>query len=166
MHRAVSDDHRAFHANLRHAGVDEGVRHVRRMSQEALGEVEGELDLLYVDGAHRYGPARDDIERWGARVTPGGALLVHDAYNAIGVMLAQLRLLVLSREWRYDGRTRSLAEYRRERLSAASWARNVVRQLAGLGYFARNGLIKVALVARLRPLARFLGLPEGDHWPY
>jgi predicted O-methyltransferase YrrM len=159
-------DHEAFHANLRRAGVDGGVRHVRRMSQDALGEVEGEVELLYVDGAHRYRPARADIERWGARVAPGGTMLVHDAYNAIGVMLAQLRVLFLSRGWRYVGRTRSLAEYRREELDGRARLRNAVAQLRGLPWFARNGLIKVALVARARPVARLLGLPDEDDWPY
>jgi predicted O-methyltransferase YrrM len=159
-------DHEAFHANLRRAGVDEGVRHVRRPSQDALGEVEGEVALLYVDGAHRYGPARADIERWGERVAPGGTMLVHDAYNAVGVMLAQLRLLVPSRRWRYVGRSRSLAEYRREDLAGSARLRNAAAQLRGIPWFARNCLIKVALVARMRPVARWLGLPDGDHWPY
>jgi predicted O-methyltransferase YrrM len=160
------DDHRAFHANLERAGIDRGVRHVRRMSYEALAEVEGPIDLLYVDGAHRYGPARADIEEWGARVKPGGTMLVHDAYNAIGVMLAQLRLLVASSDWRYVGRTRSLAEYRREHLAGGARVRNALRQALDLPYFVRNGLIKVALVARLRPAARLLGQPDGDAWPY
>jgi hypothetical protein len=159
-------DHEAFHANLRRAGVEGGVRHVRRMSQDALGEVEGEVELLYVDGAHRYRPARADIERWGARVAPGGTMLVHDAYNAVGVMLAQLRVLFLSPCWRYVGRTRSLAEYRREELDRAARLRNAVAQLRGLPWFVRNGLIKVALVARARPVARLLGLPDEDDWPY
>jgi predicted O-methyltransferase YrrM len=159
-------DHEAFHANLRRAGVDAGVRHVRRTSQDALAEVEGSVELLYVDGAHRYRPARADIERWGERVVPGGTMLVHDAYNAVGVMLAQLRVLVLSRSWRYVGRTRSLAEYRREELAGTARLRNAARQLRGIPWFVRNGLIKVALVARLRPVARRLGLPDGDDWPY
>ncbi len=159
-------DHEAFHANLRTAGVDGQVRHVRRASQDAFGEVEGPQDVLYVDGAHRYGPARADIERWGARTAQGGTMLVHDAYNAVGVMLAQFRLLVPSRRWRYLGRTRSLAEYRREDLSGLPWLRNAARQLGGVPYFVRNGLIKVALVAGQRPLARRLGLPDGDPWPY
>lgn len=159
-------DHEAFHANLRRAGVDGGVRHVRRMSQDALDEVEGELALLYVDGAHRYRPARADIERWGARVAPGGTMLVHDAYNAVGVMLAQLRLLFLSSRWRYVGRSRSLAEYRREQLGAAGRVRNAAAQLGGIPWFVRNCLIKLALVARMRPVARRLGLPDGDDWPY
>jgi predicted O-methyltransferase YrrM len=159
-------DHEAFHANLRRAGVDGTVRHVRRMSQDALGEVRGEVDLLYVDGAHRYRPARADMERWGERVAPGGTMLVHDAYNAVGVMLAQLVVLFASRRWRYLGRTRSLAEYRRENLEGAAWASNVLRQALDLPYFVRNGLIKLAMIVRLRRAARLLGLPEDDDWPY
>jgi predicted O-methyltransferase YrrM len=159
-------DHEAFHANLRMAGVDGDVRHVRRLSQDALDEVRGSHDLLYVDGAHRYAPARADIERWGLRTAPGGTMLVHDAYNAVGVMLAQLRVLVPSRRWRYLGRSRSLAEYRREDLSGLAWLRNAAAQLSGLPYFVRNGLIKLALVAGRAGLARRLGLPNGDAWPY
>ena len=137
------------------------------MSDEAHGDVDGPIDLLYVDGAHRYAPARDDIAAWGARVPLGGTLLVHDAYNAIGVMLAQLRLLFFSSRWRYVGRTRSLAQYRREDLSAGR-ARRATRcaRPSHLPYFVRNGLIKVALVARLRPVARLLGQPDEDAWPY
>ena len=111
-------DHQTFQANLVRAGVADRVRHVRRLSVEALDQVAAPIDLLYVDGAHRYRPARADIEQWGARVRPGGTMLVHDAYNAIGVMLAQLRVLLLSDAWRYVGRTRSLAEYERVRSPA------------------------------------------------
>jgi hypothetical protein len=44
-------------------------------------------------------------------------------------------------------------------------AANARRQLAELPYFARSLLVKVALVAHLRPLARLLGHRSGD-WPY
>ena len=52
-------DHRAFMSNLERAGAASGVRHVRRISQEALSELDGPIDVLYVDGAHCTGrPAR------------------------------------------------------------------------------------------------------------
>jgi predicted O-methyltransferase YrrM len=158
-------DYAAFRANLRDAGVDDLVRHVRASSHEALEQVEGPIDLLYVDGAHRYGPAREDIERWGARVKPGGTMLVHDAFNAIGVTLAQLRVLLLSPGWAYRGRRGSLAEYRRAQLDARERALDALTQLAELPYFARNLLVKLLIVARLRRLAALLGHRQGD-WPY
>lgn len=157
-------DHDTFHANLRAAGVDDRVRHVRRPSGEALGEVDGAIDLLYIDGAHRYRFAKPDIERWGARVRPGGTMLIHDAYSAVGVMLAQLQLLFVGRRFRYVGRSGSLAEYRREDLAPRARLDNALAQAAALPYFVRNCVVKAALVARLRPLARALG--EHGHWPY
>ena len=101
-----NSDHATFLANLERGGVSDRVTHVRLPSAGAHGAIDGEIALLYVDGAHRYGPAREDLARWGARVRPGGAMLVHDAFNAVGVMLAQLRLLVFGSGWRYVGRTR------------------------------------------------------------
>src|SRR3954466_8562671 len=108
-----SADLEAFRSNLLRAGVLERVRHVRERSQDALGAVTGPVDLLYVDGAHRYGPARDDLVRWGARVRDDGTLLVHDSFSSIGVTLALLRGVVFGAEWRYRGRAGSLAEYAR-----------------------------------------------------
>jgi hypothetical protein len=150
------DDFDAFHANLERAGVAERVRHLRRFSDDAVAEVAGPLELLYIDGAHRYGPARDDIARWGARVGPGGHMLVHDSFSAVGVTLAILRLLLAGRQFRYLGRTGSLAEYRRELLGPLERARNAARQLGELPWFARNLVLKLAIV---------LGLRRGP-WPY
>jgi hypothetical protein len=143
--------------------VATAVRHVRLPSQDALREVPGDVDLLFVDGAHRYAPARDDIANWGRRVAPGGTMLVHDAFSSLGVTLAVLRLLVASGDWHYLGRSRSLAEYRREPVRGAARLGNAARQLAQLPWFVRNLAVKVALVARLRPVARLLRSPD---WPY
>ncbi len=158
-------DNLVFRENLSRAGVADTVRHVRRRSQDALDCVEGALDLLYVDGAHRYGPARDDIARWGERVRPGGHMLVHDGFSSVGVTLAQARLLFTGARFRYLGRAGSLVDYRREDLDARSRVRNALRQLAELPWFARNLVDKLAIVAKLRPVARALGHRDGP-WPY
>jgi SAM-dependent methyltransferase len=158
-------DNLAFFANLRRAGVEDRVRLVRKLSGDALGDVAGEVDLLYIDGAHRYAPASDDIARWGARVRPGGSLLIHDAFNAIGVTAALLRLVVFGDTWRYLGRTGSLVEYRREPLHGVHRAANSAIQLAQLGYFARMIMVKLALTAKLYPLVRLLG-HRSREWPY
>jgi hypothetical protein len=161
-------DHEAFTANLAAAGVSDRVRHVRKMSADALADVEGSLAMLYVDGAHRFAPARDDIARWGARVAPGGAMLVHDSFSSIGVTGALIAECVAGGGWRYAGRTGSLAEYERlaAPLTGVARARDAARQLAQLPWFARNVLFKVLVLAGLRPVAHRLGLPAGMHWPY
>lgn len=149
-------DHVAFLGNLARAGVADRVRHVRRRSDEALDAVSGPVDLLYVDGAHAYRPASEDIARWGARVAPGGRLLVHDAFSSVGVTLAIGRLLLAGTGFRYAGRTGSLAEYVREPVRGPARVANAARQLAELPWFARNLAIKAAIVARLR----------AGPWPY
>jgi Methyltransferase domain len=153
-------DHAAFHANLAAAGVADRVRHVRRPSADAHGDVEGPLSLLYVDGAHRFGPARADLVGWGGRVAPGGTMLVHDAFSSIGVTLALFSSVL--RGWRYAGRTGSLAEYRR----APSRPRDVARQLAELPWFARNVAFKALIVAGRRDWAERLGHDPAAPWPY
>jgi predicted O-methyltransferase YrrM len=158
-------DHEAFSANLRAAGVDGRVEHVRLMSSDAHPMVDGAIDLLYVDGAHRFRPARADIVDWGARVRDGGTMLVHDSFSSIGVTLATLASVTFGSRWRYVGRTSSLAEYRREQLGLGARASNAVRQLAQLPWFARNVVVKVALLTRAYPLARLMG-HRGRDWPY
>ncbi|MEI6663822.1 MAG: class I SAM-dependent methyltransferase [Actinomycetes bacterium] len=158
-------DHQIFHASLNSAGVADRVRHVRLPSQSAHGSVVGTIDLLYVDGAHGYGPAMADIRDWGHRVTPAGTMLIHDSFSAIGVTLAQLRLLFLSREWRYVGRSRSMAEYQRASLTSAQQAENLLAQTRELGWFAVNVARKVLLVAGLRSIAKLLDGGRGE-WPY
>jgi predicted O-methyltransferase YrrM len=170
--RADSDrgnaDQIAFETNLTAAGVRDRVRHVRSESAAALGEVPGPIDVLYVDGAHRFGPARDDIRRWGARVTGGGALLIHDSFSSIGVTVAIATELLTSDRWRYAGRSRSLAEDERLAvpLSPVRRAVNVARQLAQLPWFARNVAIKAAILLKQEGLALRLGHRAGDAWPY
>ena len=161
-------DHAAFVANLRRAGVADRVRHVRRPSQSALGEVFGGIDLLYVDGAHRFRPALRDVARWGARVRPGGTMLVHDAFSSVGVTLAIMVRLMAGGEFAYAGRSRSLAEYRRlpEPLGARARLANAAAQFAQLPWFARNVAIKLALVSGRGGLAVALGHRRGDPWPY
>jgi predicted O-methyltransferase YrrM len=158
-------DHAAFTTNLAAAGVTDRIRHVRKTSESALDDVTGEVDVLYIDGAHRYAPAKDDIERWGNRIAPGGVLLIHDAFNAIGVTAAQLRLLVFGRKFAYTGRDGSLVEYQRRDIQGAERASNAMRQLAQLGYFVRMIMVKCALSVHAYPVTRLLGHPSRD-WPY
>ena len=162
----AEDDNATFLANLERAGVADRVRHVRMFSDAALAEVSEPIDVLYIDGAHRYAPARDDIRDWGARVGDGGTMLIHDSFSSIGVTLAILRELLLGGRFRYVGRSRSMTIYRADLGGGVSArAANAARQLAQLPWFFKNVALKVALTLGLgKALARSgRRVPE---WPY
>jgi predicted O-methyltransferase YrrM len=154
-----------FEANLERAGVRSQVRHVHASSTAALGLVSGAIDLLYIDGAHDLRTARADIQGWGARVREGGTLLIHDSFSSVGVTLAEIMSLFLGGRFRYVGRSRTLAEYRREPVSLTGRAVNASRQAVSLPWFLRNVAVKAALVARAPSLARLLGHSD-DVFPY
>ena len=158
-------DNRAFEANLAAAGVRDHVRHVRQMSTSAFDDVPGAIDLLYVDGSHRFAAARADIVGWGAKVNLGGTMLVHDAYSSIGVTGALLTTTAVDGRWRYIGRSRSMTEYRRENLAGLGRITNIGRQLGVLPWFARNLLIKALIAAKLGKVTELLG-HDGHTWPY
>jgi predicted O-methyltransferase YrrM len=160
----AQEDHEVFLANLERAGVRERIRHLRRYSTEALGDVDGEVELLYIDGAHRLGPALSDIRRWGDRVAPGGTLLIHDAFSSIGVTGALMASLFFGRQFHYVGRSGSLAEYRRRPVRGPQRLANAARQAAQLPWFAKNVVLKVLITLKLRPVYRLLG--SDGTWPY
>ncbi len=161
----AATDNEVFEANLREAGVRHRVVHHRLFSDAAHDVVADPIDVLFIDGAHRFAPARTDIGDWGARVRPGGRMLIHDSFSSIGVTLAILVELVWSSEWRYVGRSESLAEYRRGPVGLASRLINAFTQLLQLGWFVRNVAVKVLIVAGLGRFARFLGHRQ-ETWPY
>lgn len=161
----AAEDHEVFNRNLEKAGVAHRVTHVRAFSDAAHAQVGDPLDLLYIDGAHRYGPARADIRDWGARVADGGTLLIHDSFSSIGVTLAIIRELFLGRRFRYVGRSESLTEYRCEHLAPKARAANAVHQGLELGWFARNVLIKILITVGLGSSTRLLGHDPAT-WPY
>ena len=160
---AAEDDHAVFLANLVRAGVDDRVTHLRMFSADALAAFDGDVDVLYIDGAHRYGPARADIRDWSRRVTSGGTMLIHDSFSSIGVTLAIVRELLFGRRFRYVGRSRSLAIYRKDLHGGR--ASNAARQLAQLAWFAKNVALKVSLKLGLGKLMRRFGREVPD-WPY
>jgi hypothetical protein len=162
----AAGDHEVFNTNLFAAGVAERVTHLRMFSDAAHGEVVGSIEVLYIDGAHRYAPARTDIRDWGARVSDGGTMLIHDSFSSVGVTLAIMRELVPGKRWRYVGRARSLTEYRAD-LEPTRSARlsNAGRQLAQVPWFVKNLLVKVMISAKLGPLMKRV-TGRDPEWPY
>lgn len=150
-----NEDNERFWANLSAAGLTERVTHIRSRSQAAHDDV-GDIDFLYIDGAHGFRPARDDLVRWGAKVTDGGTMAVHDCFSSAGVTLALLTTTFVSGRWRYRGRERSLAWFERAELGPTERVTNALRQAASLPWFATN-LVRKGLIAAK--------LSKAD-WPY
>jgi len=162
----ADSDHAIFNKNLADAGVAGRVRHLRMFSDDAHTEVAGDLGVLYVDGAHRYAPARADIVSWGARVEDGGTLLIHDSFSSIGVTFAILREFLLGSKFRYVGRSRSMTIYRADFASGPlDRVKNAARQLAQLPWFVKNFALKVFLSAGLGKIMTKLGRTAPE-WPY
>lgn len=162
---SAAEDNEVFNANLARAGVADRVRHVRKFSSEALEDVPGQIDLLYIDGAHRFGPARDDIARWGSKVKVGGELLIHDSFSSIGVTAALVVTLFFGSSFRYVGRSESMTHYRREHLGLGARAGNFLRQAANLPWFVRNVIIKGLIVVRLGRVTKIFG-HDPETWPH
>ncbi len=164
--KEAEGDHAIFNANLAAAGVADRVRHVRAMSDLAHDQVSGDIAVLYIDGAHRYAPAVQDIVEWGRRVRPGGTLLIHDSFSSIGVTGAIVRSLMFGSRFRYAGRARSMTIYHADLDgSLGSRAANAARQIIQLPWFAKNVALKVLLSLGLGRVMKRLGRPEPE-WPY
>lgn len=157
-------DHEIFVHNLTNAGIIDRIRHVRKPSQDATSDVPGDVELVYIDGAHRYNPAKADIQRWGKKVELGGTMLIHDSFSSVGVTLALMATLFFGGKFRYIARSQTMTEYRREDLSPADRMANAFRQFLEMPYLARNILFKLLILAKLRPVTVWLG--GTGEWPY
>ncbi len=162
----AATDHDVFLANLAGAGVADRVLHLRSFSDAALAQIDRPINVLYIDGAHRYAPALADIRNYGGRVADGGTMLIHDSFSSIGVTGAIMRELAFGRRFRYVGRSRSMTIYRAD-LSTTRVGRlsNAGRQAAQLSWFVRNVGLKVLLTIGLGKVLTRLGRPVPE-WPY
>jgi predicted O-methyltransferase YrrM len=68
-----------FKRNLATTGIGDIVTHVRRPSQEALPAIgEQPIELLFIDGNHKYPMVLEDFEQFVPRLLDGGFLVMHD----------------------------------------------------------------------------------------
>ena len=155
-------DHRRFVSTLAGAGVDHRVTHVREFSRAAHPRIRGPVDLLYVDGAHGYGPATGDVVGWGSRVVRGGHMVIHDVYNSFFVSLVVIRRLWFSRRWRQVERFRSMVAYERVDLDGPDYLRSAAANVAELPRFVRNMVVKALRAARVERLAVVVGHTPGE----
>jgi Methyltransferase domain len=131
-----------FTANIETAGVAGAGRLVTEKSTVLRPTWDEPLDMVFIDGKHDYWTVRDDL-RWIDHLASGAPVLIHDAFSSIGVTLGLLAHVLPGRQLRYLGRFGSLARFE----TGAPNARDRLRIVAQLPWFARNVVIKVALRA-------------------
>lgn len=72
-----------FESNLRAAGVRELVEVHQGKSHDAAQGWRRSIDLLFLDGDHRYPAVLQDFEDWASAVRPGGFLVMHDVVHPV-----------------------------------------------------------------------------------
>lgn len=68
-----------------HVGMFPNVTIIKRNSVDCAGLIEGEIDLLHIDGDHEYDAVRSDFESFEPNVKKGGRVLFHDTRSFEGV---------------------------------------------------------------------------------
>ncbi len=77
-------------ANLRRLGLDGlGVPHLGLSTDPRIQQsLPAKADIIFIDTSHDYEPTLQEIDHFGARLTPGGCLVLHDSLSAAGVRRA------------------------------------------------------------------------------
>jgi hypothetical protein len=110
---------------------------VLTVAPDALDQVDGPIDVLVVGPSAPYSAAVDVLERWSARVVPGGTMFVVGAFAAPPLTAALLRTIGHSPGWRLFGRDGALSEYTRADLTRGERVLDGIAHVAQLPSFAR-----------------------------
>jgi hypothetical protein len=149
-----------FEGNIADAAVGGTVELLCEYSTRARKSWTRPFHFLYIDGKHDYWTLSDDL-KWRVHLPAGAPVLIHDCFSSIGVTLGILRHVLFAGDLRYERRAGSLALFRVGRPSA----RDRLRILGEMPWWARNVVLKVLLRLRLRPVARLLG-HDSPYDPY
>jgi predicted O-methyltransferase YrrM len=105
-----AEDHEVLLDTVRRHGIAERVTPVLKTSRDALPEWGGDpVDLLWVDGDHRYEAVRFDLAEWGKLVRVGGTVAAHDYTHREGVRRAWDEVIGADRRFGPTQQVRSIA---------------------------------------------------------
>lgn len=94
---------RDFKDNLERAGVFSMVEPVVKTSEEAAKGFKGNAGLVFIDGDHSYGHAKQDFELWFPKVEEHGIMAFHDTMLVPGPKKVVHDLVFNSRHFRNIG---------------------------------------------------------------
>lgn len=68
--------------NIKDFDLIDVVKPIVGHSKEVAGEIENNIDLVFIDGSHTFESARADYTAWKNKIRVGGILAIHDIYDS------------------------------------------------------------------------------------
>jgi predicted O-methyltransferase YrrM len=88
-----------FKRNVERAGVGDLVTPVRGRSQTVVETFEEPIELLWIDGSHKYHLVKEDFEKWVPKVVEGGIVAMHDTTLMEGPRRVATAYIIRSRSF-------------------------------------------------------------------
>ncbi len=94
VHTIDIEEHPLLRSNLQSVDLLDWVDVVIGDSSDVAKSWKKQIELLWIDGDHRYEGTKSDIENWKDFVIQGGMIALHDYRDGVGVSRAVYELLV------------------------------------------------------------------------
>ena len=144
-----------FQRYTRLGGVDEVVVPIVKRSLEAASDFDHGVELLFIDGAHDYHSARQDLEVWLPKLVEGAIVVIHDTLlPGYGPRRVAREFLVDSPRFRNLGFVDSMAY---AEMGASSWLDRRQKKYAWRRKIGYNAMLLV--ISPLIVLPMILVLP-------
>ncbi len=85
-----------FIGNIKKAKVEKFIVPLKSTSEDADKRFRGEVDFIFVDGAHEYEFVKKDFELWFPKLKNGKYIAFHDCWHQFGVQLFTSQILLTS----------------------------------------------------------------------
>lgn len=79
-----SETLKEFRKNMKTAKIDKIVTHIVKSSADAAAKFNKPIELLFVDGNHKYDNVKNDFNMWFPKIIDGGTIAFHDATTKFG----------------------------------------------------------------------------------
>lgn len=63
---------------IKKAGLESKVKLISLLSKDAVFEVPGQVDFIFIDGDHSYSAMKQDWKDWSKKLKPNGIIALHD----------------------------------------------------------------------------------------
>lgn len=90
------DTFQEFTQNIRNARVDQYIEVIRDTSENAVKNFEKRVELIFIDGAHKFKFVNLDFRLWFPKVVNGGTVVFHDSWHFPGPNLFTAIVLLTS----------------------------------------------------------------------